>query len=94
MFNQQQAESQAKEIKNKLDLATQQSELEDGLSLLQTKWQRNRDQAGQAKVKAESASGQAGDAGKVIIPPTANGSIQYFCDPWAPGCCAFSQHFL
>ncbi|XP_073921097.1 laminin subunit beta-4 isoform X3 [Castor canadensis] len=82
-----QAESQAKEIKNKLDLATQQSELEDGLSLLQTKWQRNRDQAGQAKVKAESASGQAGDAGKVIIPPTANGSIQYFCDPWAPGVC-------
>lgn len=59
-LNQQQAENQAKETKNELHLAKQQSALEDGLSQLWTKLQRNRDQASRVKAQAESARRQAG----------------------------------
>ncbi|XP_069317964.1 laminin subunit beta-4 [Eulemur rufifrons] len=54
-----QAENQAKDMKNALDLAKQPSELEDGLSLLWTKLQRNEDQAVSVKAQAGSAHRQA-----------------------------------
>ncbi|KAM5187288.1 laminin subunit beta-4 [Callospermophilus lateralis] len=63
-----QAENQAKEMKNKqLDLEKQLSEQEDGFSLLRTKWQRNQEQAGRAKVQAESARRHAGGAEKEFL---------------------------
>ncbi|KAF5912271.1 hypothetical protein HPG69_013438, partial [Diceros bicornis minor] len=55
-----QAENQAKETKNELDLAKQQSALKDGLSRLWTKLQSNRDQATRVKAQAESGQRQAG----------------------------------
>lgn len=69
--NQQQAENQAKETKNELDLAQQQSGLEDGLPRLQTTVQRNQDQATRVKAQAESARRQAGGLEEVITPATA-----------------------
>uniref|UniRef100_A0A8D2JSJ1 Laminin subunit beta-1 n=1 Tax=Sciurus vulgaris TaxID=55149 RepID=A0A8D2JSJ1_SCIVU len=63
-----QAEKQTKKMKNKqLDLAKKLTEQEDGLSLLRTKWQRNQDQAGRAKVQAESARRHAGGAEKEFL---------------------------
>ncbi|ELK01304.1 Laminin subunit beta-4, partial [Pteropus alecto] len=55
-----QAENQAKETKNELDLAKQQSALEDGLSQLRIKLQRNQEQAIHAETQAEPARRQAG----------------------------------
>lgn len=75
-LNQQQAENQAKDMKNALDLAKQPSELEDGLSLLWTKLQRNEDQAVSVKAQAESAHRQAGRVEQVISPTTATKSRQ------------------
>ncbi|TKC35705.1 hypothetical protein EI555_014030, partial [Monodon monoceros] len=57
-FNQQQAENQARETE--LDVAKQQSALEGGLARLQTKLQRNRDEAVRVAAQAESAQRQAG----------------------------------
>ncbi|KAM5204002.1 laminin subunit beta-4-like, partial [Hipposideros larvatus] len=55
-----QAETQAQETKNDLDLAKQQSALQDGLSRLQIKLQGNQEQAIQAEAQTESAQRQAG----------------------------------
>ncbi|XP_036926552.1 laminin subunit beta-4 isoform X1 [Sturnira hondurensis] len=55
-----QTENQAKETKDELDAAEQQSALEEGLSRLQIKLQRNQEQAILAGAQAESAQGQAG----------------------------------
>uniref|UniRef100_A0A2K6GEB6 Laminin subunit beta 4 n=1 Tax=Propithecus coquereli TaxID=379532 RepID=A0A2K6GEB6_PROCO len=62
-----QAENQAKDMKNELDLAKQPSELEDGLSLLWTKLQRNEDQAVSMKDWAESAQRQAGSVEQEFV---------------------------
>ncbi|XP_007943246.1 laminin subunit beta-4 [Orycteropus afer afer] len=58
------AENQAKKAKNELDVAKQQSELKDGLSLLQTKLQRNQEQAASAKTQADVAQQKAGEVEK------------------------------
>ncbi|KAB0394765.1 hypothetical protein E2I00_006734, partial [Balaenoptera physalus] len=55
-----QAENQARETENELDFAKQQSALEGGLARLQTKLQRNRDEAIRVGAQAESARRQAG----------------------------------
>lgn len=55
-----QAETQAQETRNELDLAKQQSTLEDGLSRLQSKLQRIQERAIQAEAQAKSAGRQAG----------------------------------
>ncbi|XP_058153148.1 laminin subunit beta-4 [Dasypus novemcinctus] len=62
-----QTEIQAKEAKKELDLTKHQSELEDGLSLLRTKWQRNQDQAISAKAQADSAQRQARGVEKELV---------------------------
>nr|XP_004652732.2 laminin subunit beta-4 [Jaculus jaculus] len=62
-----QAEKQAKDMKNQLDLAKRRSALEDGLSLLWTQWQRTREQAGRAEDEAESALRQAGGTEKAFV---------------------------
>ncbi|KAM9699005.1 LOW QUALITY PROTEIN: laminin subunit beta-4 [Dama dama] len=59
-FDQQQAENQAQETKNKLDIAKHQSALERGLAQLQTTLQRNRGEAVRARAQAEAARHQAG----------------------------------
>uniref|UniRef100_A0AC11DCJ4 Uncharacterized protein n=1 Tax=Ovis aries TaxID=9940 RepID=A0AC11DCJ4_SHEEP len=56
----QQAENQAQEMKNKLDVAKHQSALEGGLAQLQTTLQRNQGKAGHARAQAEAARHQAG----------------------------------
>nr|KAF6319658.1 laminin subunit beta 4 [Myotis myotis] len=56
----QQTENKAQETENELDLAKQQSALEDGLSRLRVKWQRNQEQAIHVGAQAESAQRQAG----------------------------------
>uniref|UniRef100_M3Z3G3 Laminin subunit beta 4 n=1 Tax=Mustela putorius furo TaxID=9669 RepID=M3Z3G3_MUSPF len=56
-----QAEKKAKHTKNEWDLAKQSSVLEDRLSGLQTKLQRNREQAARVTAQAASAQRQAGD---------------------------------
>ncbi|KAB0376143.1 hypothetical protein FD755_012786 [Muntiacus reevesi] len=58
--NELQAENQAQETKNKLDVAKHQSALERGLAQLQTTLQRNRGEAVQARAQAEAAQHQAG----------------------------------
>ncbi|KAB0342537.1 hypothetical protein FD754_019463 [Muntiacus muntjak] len=58
--NELQAENQAQETKNKLDVAKHQSALEHGLAQLQTTLQRNRGEAVQARAQAEAARHQAG----------------------------------
>eukprot|EP00069_Balaena_mysticetus_P004206 bmy_17244T0 len=59
-FDQQQAENQTRETENELDFTKQQSALEGGLARLQTKLQRNRDEAVCVGAQAESARSQAG----------------------------------
>lgn len=73
-FNQQQAENQARETE--LDLAKQQSALEGGLARLQTKLQRNRDEAVRVGAQAESAQRQAGGLEEVAGPTPATKSRQ------------------
>ena len=75
-FNQQQAENQARETENELDLVKQQSALEGGLARLQTNLQRNRDEAVRVGAQAESARRQAGDLEEVIGPTPATKSRQ------------------
>ncbi|XP_070280772.1 laminin subunit beta-4 [Myotis yumanensis] len=55
-----QTENKAQEPENELDLAKQQSALEDGLSRLRVKLQRNQEQAIHVGAQAESAQRQAG----------------------------------
>nr|XP_025728478.1 laminin subunit beta-4-like [Callorhinus ursinus] len=55
-----QAENGAKDTENELDLAKQQSVLEDGLFRLHTKLQRNREQATRVTAQAALAQRQAG----------------------------------
>lgn len=55
-----QAETQAQETRNALDLAKQQSTLEDGPSRLQSKLRRIQERAIQAEAQARSAGRQAG----------------------------------
>lgn len=75
-FHQQQAEKKAKHTKNEWDLAKQSSVLEDRLSGLQTKLQRNREQAARVTAQAASAQRQAGDLKQVISPAGASKSRQ------------------
>lgn len=65
-LNQQQTENKAQKTDN--DLAKQQSALEDGLSRLRVKLQRNQEQAIHVGGQAESAQRQAGGLEEVISP--------------------------
>ncbi|EPQ02873.1 Laminin subunit beta-4 [Myotis brandtii] len=56
----EQTENKAQETENELDLAKQQSALEDGLSRLRVKLRRNQEQAIHVGAQAESAQRQAG----------------------------------
>ena len=73
-LNQQQAEKEAKDSKNVLDLAKQQSELEDGLSRLQTTLQRTGERATRVTAQAAWARSQAGGLEQVTkCPPPSPG---------------------
>lgn len=75
-FDQQQAENQAQETKNKLDVAKHQSALERELAQLQTTLQRNRGEAILARAQAEAARHQAGGLEEAIGPTSATKSRQ------------------
>ncbi|KAJ8778657.1 hypothetical protein J1605_013334 [Eschrichtius robustus] len=71
-----QAKNQAWETENELDFTKQQSAQEGGLARLQTKLQRNRDEAIRVGAQAESARRQAGGLEEVIGPTPATKTRQ------------------
>lgn len=79
-LNQQQTENKAQETEHELDLAKQQSALEDGLSRLRVKLQRNQEQAIHVGAQAESAQRQAGGLQEVISPTPATKSTRCFSE--------------